>query len=121
MEVPLALILLTIIGMQSGSTTAEQKPELSQLVQVIRGNLRGADLLFRYEEHELVALLSQTDLITARQVAGRIEAAENAVRVASKTVNNITGVEVEHMTAKVEGGEIVSYKTTVKIAFGVGG
>ena len=49
------------------------------------------------------------------------EAAENAVRTASKTVNNITGVEVEHMTAKVEGGEIVSYKTTVKIAFGVGG
>ncbi len=42
------------------------------------------------------------------------EAAENAVRTASKTINNITGVEVEHMTAKVEGGEIVSYKTTVK-------
>ena len=48
------------------------------------------------------------------------EAAENAVRTASKTINNITGVEVEHMTAKVEGGEIVSYKTTVKIVdFGV--
>ena len=48
------------------------------------------------------------------------EAAENAVRTASKTINNISGVEVEHMTAKVEGGEIVSYRETVKIAFGVG-
>lgn len=48
------------------------------------------------------------------------EAAEHAVRHASRTVKNISGVEVEHMTAKVEGGEIVSYKTTVKIAFGVG-
>lgn len=48
------------------------------------------------------------------------EAAENAVRTASKTINNISGVEVEHMTAKVAGGEIVSYRTTVKIASGVG-
>jgi len=43
----------------------------------------------------------------------------NAVKAASRTLNNITGVEVENMTAKVKGGKIVEYKTTVKIAFAV--
>ena len=49
------------------------------------------------------------------------EAAEVAVREASKTVKNISGIEVEHMTATVSDGEIVNYKATVKIAFAVGG
>ena len=47
------------------------------------------------------------------------DAAANAVKAASRTLNNITGVEVENMTAKVKGGKIVEYKTTVKIAFAV--
>jgi len=48
------------------------------------------------------------------------DAADEAVRTASETVSGITGVEVEHMTATVEDGKIVKYKTTVKIAFAVG-
>ena len=42
-----------------------------------------------------------------------------AVRIASKTVKQISGIEVEHMTATVKGGKIANYKTTVKVAFGV--
>ena len=49
------------------------------------------------------------------------DAAERAVRAASKTVKNISGVQVIHMTAQVKGGKIASYKTTVKVAFGVEG
>ena len=48
------------------------------------------------------------------------DAADAAVITASETVSGITGVEVEHMTAAVEDGKIVKYKTTVKIAFAVG-
>ncbi|ADL08021.1 dodecin family protein [Thermosediminibacter oceani] len=49
------------------------------------------------------------------------EAVENAVRDASKTIKNITGVEVRNQTANVEGGKIVEYKADVAIAFKVEG
>jgi len=45
------------------------------------------------------------------------EAAENAVKEASKTVRNIIGVDVVGWTANVEKNKIISYKTDVKIAF----
>ena len=45
------------------------------------------------------------------------EAAENAVKEASKTVRNIVGVDVIGWTANVEKNKIISYKTNVKIAF----
>jgi flavin-binding protein dodecin len=47
------------------------------------------------------------------------EAARVAVKTAAKTLHGITGVEVMNMTAKVENGKIVSYKTTIKLAFAV--
>ena len=47
------------------------------------------------------------------------DAAERAVRTASKTIKNVTGVQVLHMTAQVKGGKIAAYKTTVKVAFGI--
>ena len=47
------------------------------------------------------------------------DAARNAVKDASKTIKNITGVEVISKTASVKDGEIVSYHTCVKIAFGL--
>jgi flavin-binding protein dodecin len=47
------------------------------------------------------------------------DAAEEAVAQASETVENITGVEVEDKTAKVEDGRITEYKATVEIAFPV--
>ena len=46
-------------------------------------------------------------------------AAAMAVKTAAKTLHGINGIEVTNMTAKVEDGKIVSYKTTVKIAFAV--
>lgn len=50
---------------------------------------------------------------------GWAEAADAAVHVASKSIDHITGVQVESMTAQVKDGKISAYKTTVKIAFGV--
>ena len=50
---------------------------------------------------------------------GWAEAADAAVQVASKSIKNITGVQVDAMTAQVRDGKIHTYKTTVKIAFGV--
>jgi len=47
------------------------------------------------------------------------DAADVAVQAAAESVKDIRGVQVQHMTAEVENGRIVRYKTTVKLAFGV--
>ena len=41
------------------------------------------------------------------------------MKSATKTVKNISGVQVMHMTAQVKDGKIKTFKTTVKIAFGI--
>ena len=47
------------------------------------------------------------------------DAVKNAVAEAARTIENITGVEVHNLTAQVKDGEIVEYKATVRLAFGV--
>lgn len=47
------------------------------------------------------------------------DAAARAVKGASRSLHGIRGIEVADMTAKVEDGKIVSYRTTVKIVFAV--
>ena len=47
------------------------------------------------------------------------DAVSKAVKDASKTIDNITGVEVISATANVRDGELTEYKATVKVAFGV--
>ena len=45
------------------------------------------------------------------------DAANNAVKEAQESINGITGLEVVAQTAKVKDGEIVEYRTNVKVAF----
>jgi len=45
------------------------------------------------------------------------EATANALEAASPTVRNITGIDVQHCTAKVKDNKIVEYRADVKIAF----
>ncbi len=40
-----------------------------------------------------------------------------AVKRASKTVKNISGVDVIGQTAKVEGGKVTEFRVNLKIAF----
>jgi flavin-binding protein dodecin len=47
------------------------------------------------------------------------DAAEEAIAQASESVNEISGMEIEDWTAKIENGRITEYKTTVEIAFPV--
>lgn len=45
------------------------------------------------------------------------DAANNAAKEAQGTVQGITGLEVVAQTARVKDGEIVEYRTNVKVAF----
>ncbi len=47
------------------------------------------------------------------------DAVRNAVAEAAKTVKNISGVDVQGMTAKVEGGRLSEFRANIKIAFAV--
>ncbi|MGM0689566.1 MAG: dodecin family protein [Bacillota bacterium] len=47
------------------------------------------------------------------------DAAKNALKDASKTIDNITGIEVLSNTARVKDGELTEYRSTIKIAFGL--
>ncbi|MFO7800411.1 dodecin family protein [Rhodohalobacter sp.] len=48
------------------------------------------------------------------------DAARNALKEASKSVNNIESIYVKEMNAKVENNEIVSYGVNAKVSFKVG-
>ncbi len=45
------------------------------------------------------------------------EAIENAVSEASRTLNNISGVEVYNWTADCQDNKIIEYKANIKIAY----
>ncbi|AFV11806.1 dodecin flavoprotein [Thermacetogenium phaeum DSM 12270] len=45
------------------------------------------------------------------------DAVRNAVRQASQTAANITGVEVINLTAGVREGDLYEYKANVKVAY----
>lgn len=47
------------------------------------------------------------------------DAVDNAVSEASKTIDNILGIEVTNFTANVNDGHIVEYRADVKLAFKV--
>lgn len=47
------------------------------------------------------------------------QAAHEAVTEASKTVDDISGIEIEDYTAEVEDGSITTYKATIEVAFPV--
>lgn len=47
------------------------------------------------------------------------DAVDNAVMEASKTLDDILGVEVTNFTANIDNGRISEYKADLKIAFSV--
>ena len=46
-------------------------------------------------------------------------AVDNAVAKASESINGITGVEVQNLSARVDDGKVIQYRATVKLAFAV--
>jgi flavin-binding protein dodecin len=49
------------------------------------------------------------------------DAVRDAVRQASKSVRNISGVEIYNLTGNVSDGDVIEYKANCKIAFPVDG
>ncbi len=45
------------------------------------------------------------------------DAAEEAIREASQSLQHITGVDIVNQTAQVEDGKITEFRTTLNVAF----
>ena len=63
-----------------------------------------------------MAVARVTDII-ASSPEGFREAAEEGLARAAKTLRNITGLEVTDKRVKVERGQIVEYRVSVRIIF----
>lgn len=48
---------------------------------------------------------------------GWMEATEEAVKEATRTIKNVKSVHVKRCTAKVENNKIVEYRAVVRVAF----
>lgn len=57
--------------------------------------------------------------ILANSKVGWEDAANNAVKEASKSIKNIASVYVQEQSAVVKDGKIVEYRTNIKITFEV--
>jgi dodecin len=68
---------------------------------------------------ERMASVAKIIELVGRSKVGWEDAAKNAVSEASKTVTNITGVEIINCTGMVTDGKIIDYKANVKVAFGL--
>jgi flavin-binding protein dodecin len=66
-----------------------------------------------------MAKIAKVVTIIGSSPDGFAEAAQAAVAEAAKTIRDIHGVDVVSMSGVVEGEEIVQFRATVNIAFGV--
>jgi dodecin len=73
-----------------------------------------------YQMHEegMSSLAKVIELVGVSK-KGWEDAALNAVKEASKTLDNITGVEVLSYNGIVKDGKVTDFKAVVKIAFGL--
>jgi diguanylate cyclase (GGDEF)-like protein len=90
----LTLLFLDIIGLKEiiaryGHDIGDEV--IRHVVRHTRGALRVADILFRYDSDEFVAMLNNTDAATAALIATRIESdiREHGLPIASGTVLNV--------------------------------
>jgi dodecin len=73
-----------------------------------------------YQMHEegMSSLAKVIELVGVSK-KGWEDAALNAVKEASKTLDNITGVEVLSYNGIIKDGKVTDFKAVVKVAFGL--
>jgi dodecin len=70
------------------------------------------------EEELLMSVVKVIEIIGVSD-KGWDDAIRDGVRKAAKNIDNITGVKVLGITAKVQNGELTSYKANLSIVFGL--
>ena len=112
---PLSLLVIRMddlraINEQHGRSKCDQAIE--SIVDAIRTTLRGADMLFRQDGNELVALLTKTDSLTSRAIARRVNDALSVV--ANDTLQGDLRTCVGVATAPEDGCKLVDLMRTAR-------
>jgi len=76
---------------------------IAQSAASIRAGLRGADLLFRYDDDRFVALLTQTDAQTADALGRRVATELAKTRLGDEALTDVAGVRLGRATAPDDG------------------
>jgi putative nucleotidyltransferase with HDIG domain len=90
---PVSLVVIEL----GDDTHHSDDPFVAYVVRSVRRSLRAADMLFRYRESDLVALLLQTDRATGVSIARRIEEAIKE----NRDVNDLTAGDEAATTVSV--------------------
>jgi flavin-binding protein dodecin len=73
-------------------------------------------LIEYYTFGEKMTVVKIVELVGSSPI-GWMEATEDALNEAAKTIRNIKSIHVKRCTAKVENNKIVEYRAVVKLAF----
>jgi flavin-binding protein dodecin len=71
---------------------------------------------FPHIKIEFMAVLKVIELLASSEKSWE-DAAQNAVKQASKTVKGLRSVYVKEMTAVINGNQITEYRVNVKVSF----
>jgi diguanylate cyclase (GGDEF)-like protein/putative nucleotidyltransferase with HDIG domain len=108
LPIPSALIYVDVcdvrsIGLTHGLSVAEQG--LRDVIQIVRANLRGTDLMLRQENEDLVVLLLNTDREAAGVIASRMQTSIQQAAIGSRKPRSVSMIVV---AAPEDGGRIES-------------
>jgi putative nucleotidyltransferase with HDIG domain len=120
-----ALSLICVDVMHSSSDRNVQSGRLCEdvvldLVRIISASVRPGDLLFRYDSHQLVALLDNADRGEARRIVGQIESKIRDQRIASSNVSSrCVRIDVRCVSAPADGSSLRQLLLAARTSMGV--
>jgi diguanylate cyclase (GGDEF)-like protein/putative nucleotidyltransferase with HDIG domain len=105
---PCSILLLDVSSSSASKAGARSTSQhvIGRVAAAARAGLRGADLLFRYDTDRFVALLTQTDALTADAVGRRVAMELSSVRLSEDDVTT-TVIRLGRSTAPEDGTGLV--------------
>jgi len=104
---PCSILLLQLSSVAGRSTSRVlAESAIGQVAAAIRTGLRGADLLFRYDADLFIALLTQTDVITADALKSRVSSELMSVRIGDESLAELVTVRMGRATAPDDGATL---------------
>ena len=100
---------ILLFGISHTNRSVARNPGSGLIAQVaagIRAGLRGADLLFRYDSDAFVALLTQTDAVTADTLGRRALSELSNIRLGDDSLVDIATLRIGRATAPEDGSTL---------------
>jgi len=103
---PCSILLIEIVHPAEAPTSNVRSSMISQVLAVVRAALRGADLLFKDEGDRFIALLPQTDSLTADSVGRHMALDLSDGRLTDSLLRNSAAIQFGRATAPNDGSTL---------------